>query len=214
MMTDVSSRLRGELPPDVEARLRRQAAELGLRSGVMGEAQGKMVARDLGLTSLDMANSGHQLAGQASTFAAQAYGAVNQVLQMPVESGIRVNAMLEPWRPPTLDPGGIFSGLLSANMRAGTQSADSLAAGMRGYALDIAKSNQWQAEFDSTRSQISQAQKAAATPSKPMEAITKTENIYSYAAGQSYRDSSKMSGWSQLPVQKIRTGTKTSTTYR
>lgn len=131
MMSDVSSRLRGELPADLEAKIRRNAAEMSMQAGTFGQSAGNRTARDLGLTSLDIMNQGHQLAGQAANFAPQAYAAINQILQAPVQAGIQVNQMLEPWRTPTLDIGGVFGSVMQANARAGVQSADAIASGVR-----------------------------------------------------------------------------------
>lgn len=53
--------LRGELPPDVLAQVQRQAAGKAVQGGYAGSAAGRnLVARDIGRTSLDLANLGGQ----------------------------------------------------------------------------------------------------------------------------------------------------------
>lgn len=53
--------MRGELPPDVEAAVRRSSAGRALEGGFGGSAAGRnLVARDLGRTSLDLMNLGGQ----------------------------------------------------------------------------------------------------------------------------------------------------------
>lgn len=56
---NIKSMLEGELPKDVEERIRRYGAEAGVGSGTSGsEFSGNRTARDLGLTSLDLATRG------------------------------------------------------------------------------------------------------------------------------------------------------------
>jgi hypothetical protein len=53
--------LRGELPPDVLAQVQRKAAGQAVQGGYAGSAAGRnLVARDIGRTSLDLANLGGQ----------------------------------------------------------------------------------------------------------------------------------------------------------
>ena len=53
--------LRGELPPDVAAQVQRNAAAKAVQGGYAGSAAGRnLVARDLGRTSLELANLGNQ----------------------------------------------------------------------------------------------------------------------------------------------------------
>lgn len=53
--------LRGELPPDVLAQVQRKAAVQAVQGGYAGSAAGRnLVARDIGRTSLDLANLGGQ----------------------------------------------------------------------------------------------------------------------------------------------------------
>ena len=53
--------LRGELPPDVLAQVQRKAATKAVQGGYAGSAAGRnLVARDIGRTSLDLANLGGQ----------------------------------------------------------------------------------------------------------------------------------------------------------
>ncbi len=55
------SLLRGELPPDVAAQIQRKAASQAVQGGYAGSAAGRnLVARDIGRSSLDMANLGAQ----------------------------------------------------------------------------------------------------------------------------------------------------------
>ena len=54
----ILSQLAGEIPDDVVAELERQAAEQSLGAGFQGEAATNLVARDLGLTSLDIQQQG------------------------------------------------------------------------------------------------------------------------------------------------------------
>jgi len=53
--------LRGELPPDVLAQVQRKATGRAIEGGYAGSAAGRnLVARDIGRTSLDLANLGNQ----------------------------------------------------------------------------------------------------------------------------------------------------------
>lgn len=66
MSTVAGSQLKGEIPADVEAQVRMQAAEKGLFNGLgaNGPANRALTARDLGLTSMQIQQQGQQ-AGQA-----------------------------------------------------------------------------------------------------------------------------------------------------
>lgn len=53
-----ASMLRGEIPADVSAAVRRAASETSIRGGVFGSSAKALSARDLGLTSLDIKQKG------------------------------------------------------------------------------------------------------------------------------------------------------------
>lgn len=59
--------LKGEIPADVQAQVRRLTSQKGLASGIgRGQAGEALTARDLGLTSLEITNQGANLATAAS----------------------------------------------------------------------------------------------------------------------------------------------------
>ena len=62
-----SSYLKGEIPSDVQAQIRRLTSERGLASGIgRGQAGQAMTARDLGLTSMDLQSQGVQITQAAN----------------------------------------------------------------------------------------------------------------------------------------------------
>lgn len=103
------SLLRGEIPDDVRSEILRTNAELSYQIGVRGQAQGNLVARDLGLTSLDLQSQGLAQSQQALGLGAQAYSIVNQTLQMPVTTGVNVTNAMAPYRAPITDPSAVYS---------------------------------------------------------------------------------------------------------
>jgi hypothetical protein len=115
-LQNTESLLRGEIPDDVAAQLRRNAAEIAQQIGVRGQAAGNLVARDLGLTSLQLQTQGLSQAPAALGLGAQAYSIVNQTLQMPVTTGANVTNTMAPYRAPITDPAAWYQnyvGLIS-----------------------------------------------------------------------------------------------------
>jgi len=111
-LRNVSSMLSGEIPDDVAAQLRRQAAEISQQIGVRGQAAQYLTARDLGLTSLDLMQQGLSQAPAALGLAPQAYGMLNQTLQMPVQSGANVTNLLSAYRPELASASQLYAGAL------------------------------------------------------------------------------------------------------
>lgn len=104
--------LRGEVPQDVQDQILRTNAELSYQIGVRGQAQGNLVARDLGLTSLQMQEAGLAQSQQALSLGAQTYSTVNQTLQMPVTTGVNVTNAMAPYRAPITDPAALYGNYL------------------------------------------------------------------------------------------------------
>jgi hypothetical protein len=108
---NIQGMLRGELPPDVEAQLKRTSAEVAQQIGVRGQAAQYLTARDLGLTSLDMMQQGLAQAPAAFGLTSQVYGILNQTNQMAVESGINVTNLLNAYKAPQTDIANVFGAL-------------------------------------------------------------------------------------------------------
>jgi hypothetical protein len=125
MLGQVSSMLSGELPDDVAAQLKRQAAEVSQQIGVRGQAAQYLTARDLGRTSLDLIQAGMQAAPGALNLAPSAYNTFNQTLQNPVATGQQVTNLLAPFRAPQVDAAGLYGGTLNLLAGAGTINATS-----------------------------------------------------------------------------------------
>jgi hypothetical protein len=111
-LSNVSSMLAGEIPDDVAAQLKRQAAEISQQMGVRGQAAQYLTARDLGRTSLDLMQAGLAQAPAALGLAPQAYGMLNQTLQMPVQSGANVTNLLSAYRPELASASQLYAGAL------------------------------------------------------------------------------------------------------
>ena len=118
MFRSTESLLRGEVPDDVAAELRRRNAEVSQQIGVRGQAAQYLTARDLGLTSLDMQARGAEMAPQALSLAPQAYAQFAQAAQMPTTAAANTTSVLNQFRAPQVDAGsmyGAFTGALSGS---------------------------------------------------------------------------------------------------
>lgn len=119
MIGIVESQLRGEIPEDVAAQLRRHAAEVSQQIGVRGQAAQYLTARDLGRASLDLQQLGLQNAPAAIGFGTQAYSQFAEMLQAPVKSGINLSNLLSTYRAPLADVQGLYGSVLGVASGAG-----------------------------------------------------------------------------------------------
>ena len=99
----VNAQLRGEIPDDVAAQLRRQAAEISQQIGVRGQAAQYLTARDLGRTSMDIQQQGLANAPAALGLGSQAYSTFAQTLQNPVTTGVNMTNLLKAYMAPQAD---------------------------------------------------------------------------------------------------------------
>ena len=125
-ISNAESMLRGELPDDVAAQVRRHAAEISNQIGVRGQAAQYLTARDLGRTSLDLMQQGLENAPKALALGSSAYLGLNETLQAPVKTGMDATNLLTPYLPNQVDPASVFSGNLAALVGAGTIPAGTL----------------------------------------------------------------------------------------
>jgi hypothetical protein len=128
--------LSGELPDDVKASIERSRAELGLSRGLFGEAAQMGTARDLGLTSLQMVQSG--LKAQADVIS-------------PLTTALLKNALA--LTPPSVDFASIFKDSAAALRATSMVSADTAYKTGAQIAIENAK-NAWEAtmsEFNASR---------------------------------------------------------------
>ena len=119
MIGIVESQLRGEIPEDVAAQLRRHAAEVSQQIGVRGQAAQYLTARDLGRTSLDLQQLGLQNAPAAIGFGTQAYSQFAEMLHAPVKSGINLSNLLSSYKAPLADVQGLYGSVLGVVSGAG-----------------------------------------------------------------------------------------------
>ena len=113
-LSNARAQLRGELPDDVAAQVRRHAAEISNQIGVRGQAAQFLTARDLGRTSLDMMQLGLENAPKALALGSNAYLGFNQTLQAPVTTGMNATNLIKGYLPPKADATALFSSNLSA----------------------------------------------------------------------------------------------------
>ena len=113
-LSNARAQLRGELPDDVAAQVKRHAAELSHQIGVRGQAAQFLTARDLGRTSLDMMQLGLENAPKALALGSNAYLGFNQTLQAPVATGMNATNLIKGYLPPKADATALFSSNLSA----------------------------------------------------------------------------------------------------
>ena len=113
-LSNARAQLRGELPDDVAAQVKRHAAELSNQIGVRGQAAQFLTARDLGRTSLDMMQLGLENAPKALALGSNAYLGFNQTLQAPVTTGMNATNLIKGYLPPKADATALFSSNLSA----------------------------------------------------------------------------------------------------
>lgn len=113
-LSNAHAQLRGELPDDVAAQVRRHAAEISNQIGVRGQAAQFLTARDLGRTSLDMMQLGLENAPEALALGSNAYLGFNQTLQAPVTTGMNATNLIKGYLPPKADATALFSSNLSA----------------------------------------------------------------------------------------------------
>ena len=119
-ISNAESMLRGDLPDDVAAQVRRHAAEISNQIGVRGQAAQYLTARDIGKTSLDLMQLGLEYAPQALALGSSAYLGLNETLQAPVKTGMDATNLLKAYLPNQVDPASVFSGNLAALVGAGT----------------------------------------------------------------------------------------------
>ena len=123
MHRNVTSMLAGNIPEDVDAQVRRRAAETALRFGIGGDSGRALEARDLGLTSLDMMKEGHKLAPAASSLLPDFLKASQGILGDPVGLAQGHAQSMAALAPRQLDPSGLISGMASAYGSATASSA-------------------------------------------------------------------------------------------
>lgn len=130
-LDQVNALLRGELPADVAAQVKRHAAEISNQIGVRGQASQYLTARDLGRTSLDMIDKGMQYAPTATTLRTDAYGKAQGVLATPLAAAGTLADMLKSMKAPTVDAGTLFGAMLPQ------------AVGHSQFLTDTANENYW-----------------------------------------------------------------------
>ncbi len=167
--------LRGELPDDVAAQVKRHAAELSNQIGVRGQAAQYLTGRDLGRTSLDLMQQGLADAPAALSLGANAYLGLNSVLQAPVKTGMDVSNLVKSYLPQQVDPASLFSSNLGVLAGASTipaaslmgttanvmHSGASLAADAFGSALEYQSQQYWNRQNLNMQKQALDAQKSA-----------------------------------------------------
>lgn len=114
-LEDVQAQLRGELPPDVEQRLRRQSAHLSNQLNLRGQAGEFLTARDFGQNTQQLKQQGLQNAPAAMALTSQGFEIANQTLQAPVSTGINAMGLIRNFLPPQADVAAM-TGNLVANL--------------------------------------------------------------------------------------------------
>jgi hypothetical protein len=114
-LEDVQAQLRGELPPDVEQRLRRQSTHLANQLNLRSQAGEFLTARDFGATTMDLKQRGLQNAPAAMALTSQGFEIANQTLQAPVSTGINALGLIRNFLPPQADAAAM-TGNLVANL--------------------------------------------------------------------------------------------------
>lgn len=112
-LSNTEALLRGDIPEDVAAQVRRHAAEISNQIGVRGQAAQFLTARDLGRTSFDMMQLGMENAPKALALGSNAYLGFNQTLQAPVTTGMNATNLIKGYLPPKADATALFSSNLS-----------------------------------------------------------------------------------------------------
>lgn len=136
-MATASSLLRGEIPADVAAQIRRNVGEMAETIGAFGESARNLVARDFGLKSLQLQQQGLQQAPASMGLAAQGYGIINQTLQAPVATGANVTNLMSAYRAPLTDPAAWYQNYVGLISGQGAVSASTAF----GTAAQVAQSN-------------------------------------------------------------------------
>lgn len=176
-ISNAESMLRGDLPDDVAAQVRRHAAEISNQIGVRGQAAQYLTARDLGRTSLDLMQQGLEDAPKALALGSSAYLGLNETLQAPVKTGMDATNLLTSYLPNQVDPASVFSGNLAALVGAGTipagtimgttanvmHSGASLASGAFQSALEYNSQQYWNRQNLALQQQALKEQKRANT---------------------------------------------------
>jgi hypothetical protein len=140
MLKNLGAMLQGDLPPDVEAQVRRRAAETAQHIGARGQAEQFLTARDLGRTSLDMMVAGQQMAADVHGFLPQAYLQFGQTATMPIQSGTALTNMLQPFMPKQIDAGQLYSQHLGVGAQMATHQSS--------LGVESARLAQNQSQFD------------------------------------------------------------------
>ena len=139
MASRAESYLKGEIPEDVSAQLRQTAAESSAGQGLFGQAAGGRVARDFGLTSLDMVNQGAQMANNMNAF----YGSGIGIMQQPIASGTALTNLLSAYRAPITDAASMFNNMTAQMTGSSTVSPNSvLATGAQIYDQNLTTGTQ------------------------------------------------------------------------
>ena len=139
MASRAESYLKGEIPDDVSAQIRQVAAEGSAAQGMFGQAAGGRVARDFGLTSLDLVNQGAQMANNMNAF----YGSGIGIMQQPIASSSALTNLLAPYRAPTTDVASMFANMTGQITGVANVSPNSvLANGSQVYGQNLTAINQ------------------------------------------------------------------------
>ena len=110
---DVTSAwLRGEIPDDAAAVVRRNAAEVATQIGVRGQASQYLTARDLGLTSLDLMERGLKYSGEAAGIATKFFGDSTNILGAPIAAASSLGDLLGKLVPQPVNAAGLFNAIL------------------------------------------------------------------------------------------------------
>lgn len=152
---NTSALLRGDIPKDVQDQLLRTRAEFAQQIGSRGQSAGNIVARDLGLTSLQLQEAGLNQSQAALGLGAQAYSIVNQTLQAPVTTGANVTNLMSAYRAPVTDPSAWYQNYIGLISGQGAISANTVLGTAAQVSTQFAQLGQNQAQFSTELGQQS-----------------------------------------------------------
>lgn len=158
----VTSLMNGEIPDDLNAQVQRQAEEKAGAYGIFGNAEGSakqnLVARDLGMTKLNLQLTGAEMAKDsaalwssaalnAAAMASSAVAPIAAFAELQTKFGLA----------PTVDINKIYADTYDTNVKATTVNPDNVFSGAMaqynaamGWGIDVAKTNQdAQSSYDS-----------------------------------------------------------------
>jgi len=152
---NASSLLRGNIPKDVADQIRRSSAEIAQQIGSRGQAAGNIVARDLGLTSLQLQEAGLNQATAALGLQTQAYSGVASMLQTPVTTGANVTNLVNAYRAPVNDPAAWYQNYIGLISGQGAISPNTVLSTAAQVGTQFAQMGQQQGQFNTQLGQQS-----------------------------------------------------------